>query len=225
MRPFAFTFDDPRWLQKVLIGGLFYLLGFLLIGFFFILGYLARLARNVIAGVEHPLPEWDDLGEYFAEGLRLVGVVIVWIVPLVVLAMFFMFPAALMSEAEHDVARGVGGCVLGTVWCLMFPLSLAVTFFLPASLLMAVTERRFGAAFELDRIWRFIKGNIGDYLLAIVIYFVARFLAGFGILLFCIGLIFTAFWAMVITTHAFAQVYRRAGEKSRAPALSPQGTV
>ncbi|HUP44434.1 MAG TPA: DUF4013 domain-containing protein [Thermoanaerobaculia bacterium] len=216
VRPFAFAFDDPRWLPKILFGGLFYLLGFLLIGFVFILGYQARLARNVIAGLAHPLPEWDDLGEYFAEGLRLTGVVVLWIVPLVVLAVMFMVPGAFMAESHNEVAQTVGGCVVSAIWCLMFPLSLAVTFFLPASLLMAVTEKRFGAAFEFDRIWPFIKKNIGDYLLAIVIYFVARFAGGIGILLLCIGVLFTAFWAMCVTTHAFAQVYRRA-EGSGAP--------
>ncbi|HEU4522467.1 MAG TPA: DUF4013 domain-containing protein [Thermoanaerobaculia bacterium] len=209
VRPFAFVFDDPRWLPKILIGGLFYLLGFLLIGFVFILGYQARLARNVIAGVQHPLPEWDDLGEYFGEGLRLVGVVLLWVAPLAILTMFFIVPAAFLSELNNEALEAAGGCVVAVVWALMVPLSLAVTFFLPASLLMAIVEKRFGAAFEFDQIWQFIKNNISDYLLAIVIYFVARFAGGLGFILFCIGVIFTAFWAMCITTHAFAQVYRR----------------
>ena len=95
-------------------------------------------------------------------------------------------------------------------FAVLFPLSLAVTFFMPASLLFAVVEQRFGAAFEIGRIWTFIKANLGDYLLAVVIYFVARFLASFGMILLCIGVIFTGFWSMTITTYAFAQTYRRA---------------
>lgn len=212
-KPFSFVFDDPRWLNKILIGGLFYLLGFILIGFFFILGYLARLARNIIAGVALPMPEWDDLGDYFGEGLRLVGVVIVWILPIVALVVLFVVPSIALSELDNEVAQNVGGCAAGTVWCLIFPLSLAVTFFMPASLLYAAVEQRFGAAFEMGKIWTFIKGNIGEYLLAIVIYFVARFLAGFGVILLCIGVIFTGFWSMAITTYAFAEVYRRAKVK------------
>ena len=70
------------------------------------------------------------------------------------------------------------------------------------------SEQRFGAAFEFARIWQFIKANIGNYLLAVVVYMIARFLAGFGIALLCIGLIFTGFWAFLITAHGFAQVYR-----------------
>ena len=210
IKPFSFVFDDPRWLPKILVGGLFYLLAFLIIGIFFILGYLARLARNVIAGVAHPLPEWDDLGEYFGEGLRLVGVAFVWILPIVILVVMMVIPTVFLAESNNETAENIGGCLAGTMWCLIFPLSLAVTFFMPASLLMAAVERRFGAAFEFDRIWPFIRKNIGDYLLAIVVYFVARFIGGTGIILLCIGVIFTAFWSMCITTYAFAQVYRRA---------------
>lgn len=210
VKPFAFTFEDPRWINKVLIGGLFYLLAFLIVGIFFIFGYLARLARNVIAGVAHPLPEWDDLGEYFAEGLRLVGVVLLWMLPVFALVAVFIIPSIVASQMDNEALRNISGCMTGAMWCLVFPLSLAITIFLPAALLFTVVERRFGAAFEFGRIWAFIKANIGDYLLAIVIYFVARFLAGFGIVLLCIGVIFTAFWALLITTYAFAQVYRRA---------------
>lgn len=210
VKPFAFTFEDPRWINKVLIGGLFYLLAFLIVGIFFIFGYLARLARNVIAGVAHPLPEWDDLGEYFAEGLRLFGVVLLWMLPVFALVAVFIIPSIVASQMDNEALRNISGCMTGAMWCLVFPLSLAITIFLPAALLFTVVERRFGAAFEFGRIWAFIKANIGDYLLAIVIYFVARFLAGFGIVLLCIGVIFTAFWALLITTYAFAQVYRRA---------------
>jgi hypothetical protein len=42
----------------------------------------------------------------------------------------------------------------------------------------------------------------------VVVYLIARFLGGFGVALLCIGVIFTGFWSFLITTHAFAQVYR-----------------
>jgi len=34
------------------------------------------------------------------------------------------------------------------------------------------------------------------------------FIAGFGVMLLCIGVVFTGFWSFLITAHAFAQVYR-----------------
>ena len=209
-RPFSFVFDDPEWLQRILIGGLFYLAGFLIVGWFFILGYMAKLARNVIAGLERPLPDWENLGDYFNEGLRLFGVIVVYVLPLVVLGIGMMFPAMIAETFDNDGARTMAGLMSGCITCLFVPLTFAMIFFMPASLLFAAVERRFGAAFEFGRIWPFIKQNIGNYLLAIVVYLIARMIGGVGIFLLCIGVIFTGFWSFLITTHAFAQVYRLA---------------
>ncbi len=209
-KPFTYVFDDPRWLQKIVIGGLFYLAGFLLIGWFFILGYVARTTRNVIAGAPLPLPEWEDLGDFFSEGLRLVGVALVYVVPMVALALAIMIPAGLLGAVDNEGLQALGSGMAGCLSCLLVPLWLAVMIFMPASLLFAAVEQRFGAAFEFHRIWPFIRGNVGNYLLAVVIYLIARFLGGFGVALLCIGVIFTGFWAFLITAHGFAQVYRLA---------------
>ncbi len=197
-------------MPKVLIGGLFFLLTFALIGAFFIAGYSARLVRNVIAGAQYPLPEWDDLGEYFGEGLMLFCIGLIYALPLIVLAMGVGIPAAILNAAQSEDVRNIGGGVLGCAWCFIVPLGFAISFFVPAAMLMAVTKRRFGAAFEFGQIWAFIRENIGNYLLAVVVFIVARFAAGFGVILLCIGIIFTEFWAIVVYSYAFAQVYKLA---------------
>ena len=213
-KPFSYVFDDPDWLQKILIGGLFYIAGFFIIGWFFILGYVARTARNVIADHPRPLPEWENIGEFFNEGVRLFGVLLAVVLPLVTLIFGIMIPAGILGSIDNQGAEAVGALMSGTMACIIVPVSLAVTFFMPAMLLFAAVEQRFGAAFELSRIWPFIKQNIGNYVLAIVVYLIARFIGGFGIMLLCIGVVFTAFWSFLITTHAFAQVYRLAIRKS-----------
>ena len=212
MRPFAFVFEDPNWLGKILIGGLFYLAAFFLIGLFFILGYCARLTRNVIAGEPRPLPEWNDLGEYFSEGAMLFGVGFVYAIPLVAIFGFFFIPMIIMAgiPRENDIARELAGGAMSFVWCLTIPVSLAMSFWLPGALLFAVVDRRFGAAFEFGRIARFIRANIGNYLLAFVVMIVVRFVAGFGVILCCVGVIFTAFWAFLVSAYAYAQAYRLA---------------
>ncbi len=215
VKPFAFVFEDARWLNKVLIGGLFQLLAMMLIGIPFLLGYLAKMIRNVIAGDPLPLPEWDDLGEKFTEGLRLVGVGFVYILPLFVLIGIFVIPAAILGTISQHTNSDFdpAGCVVAGMWCLIFPISLAYMFWMPAAMLHAVVEQRFGAAFEFGRIKNFIVDNIGNYLLSIVILFVARVAASLGLILFCIGIVFTAFWGMLVTFYAFAQTWRLAQQK------------
>jgi len=209
LKPFTFVFQDPRWLTKIAIGGLFYLASFLVIGMFFVTGYCARLARNVVAGHPDPLPEWDDLGEYFAEGFGLCVVGLAYIAPVFVLIAAIFIPAALLAGwNDQEAMRNASGGMMGCAWCLVFPFSLAISFFLPGGLFLAAIERRFTAAFEFRRLWHYIRDNFANYLLAFVVYLVARFAVPFGLILFCIGVLFTAFWAMVVATYAFAQAYR-----------------
>ena len=213
MRPFSFVFDDPNWVPKILLGGLFLLLAFILIGAFFIFGYLAQLVRNVVDGKERPLPEWDTLGDYFTEGLMLFCVMLVYSLPVVIIAVAIGIPSAFLGALEHEGYRNIGGGLLSCASCFMFPVAFAVYFFLPAGLLMSITQRRFGAAFELGRLWEFIRENFANYLLAIVVAIIARFIGGLGIILLCVGVLFTDFWAMLASAHAFAQTYRLSGRR------------
>lgn len=202
-------FQDPRWITKIAIGGLFYLAAFFLIGMFFIMGYCARLTRNVIAGVPNPLPEWDELGEYFAEGFGLCVIAFAYMLPVIVLVAMIFVPAILVGGlTDQEALRNAAGGAMSCAWCLVFPLSFIISFFLPGGLLLAIVDRRFAAAFEFGRLWAFIRGNFANYLLAYVVYLVARFAVPFGLILFCIGIIFTAVWAMVVASYAFGQAYR-----------------
>jgi len=196
--------------QKVLLGGLFMLASVFIVGAFFVYGYMARLVRNVIAGVTNPLPEWDDLGEYFSEGLRLFCVALVYTLPLIVLMMLFIVPSILAQSSDSDALRNLGGGMAACVWCLIFPLSLAMALWLPGALLFAIVERRFGAAFEFAQITAFIRGNIGNYLLAFVVWLVVRMIVPFGMILLCVGIFFTGFWALVVAGYAFAESWRLA---------------
>jgi len=181
-----------------------------IVGAFFLYGYLARLARNVIAGVQHPLPEWDDLGEFFSEGLRLFCVALVYMLPVIALVFFFIVPSIVAESMDNEVLRNIGGGMAACVWCLVFPLSLAMAIWLPGALMFAVVERRFGAAFEFGQIAAFIKGNIGNYLLAFVVWLVVRMIVPFGFILLCVGIVFTSFWSLVVAAYAFGQVWRLA---------------
>lgn len=209
VRPLAFVFDDPRWMPKILLGGLFVLASVFIIGAFFLYGYLARLVRNVIDGQQHPLPEWDDLGDFFVEGFKLFAVGLVYVIPIALLVAVLIVPTAILSNiGDNDAMRNFGGAAASCVWCLIFPFGLALAAWLPAALLMVVTSGKFSAAFEFGHIARFIRANAGNYVLAIVVWLVARFAAGLGVLLLCVGVIFTYFWAFAVGAYAMGQVYR-----------------
>ena len=204
-RSFTFIFNDPRWLNKTLIGGLFYLAGFFLIGYVFILGYLARLVRNVIAGVQHPLPEWDDLGEYFGDGLKLIVVGFGYMLPIIILTALLIIPAVMlgMDNRTGDLSGVFASCVV----LLILPVSFLISVILPAAALRCIVLGKVSAAFDIRAVLGFVRENVGNYLMAIAIYFVAGFAAQFGVILLCVGVVFTAFLALAVAAHAFGQVW------------------
>lgn len=209
VKPLTFVFDDPRWIQKVLIGGLFVIASMFIIGVFFLLGYLARLARNVIAGVEHPLPEWDELSEYFGEGAKLFVVGLVYVLPVLAIAAIVFVPLALAgSSSDNETIRSMAGMSVTCAWCLIFPIGLIMGLWMPAAMLMVIVKGDFKAGFEFSHIFSFIRANVGNYLLSFVVAMVAGFASQLGIILLCIGVVFTAFWARTVAAYAFAQTYR-----------------
>ena len=214
VRPLAFVFDDPRWLPKVLLGGVFALASIVLIGIFFIYGYLARLVRNTVEGVQHPLPEWDDLGEFFSEGFRIFLITLIYGLPIAALVFAFIIPAIMMGSLDNESADQLSSGMVSCVFCMVFPIGLALTAWLPAALLRAVVHRNFSAAFQFGEIWRFISANLVNYVLAIAVWLVARFAASFvGLAMLCIGILFTQFWAMLVGGYAFGQVYKMSSVK------------
>jgi len=210
LRPFVFLFDDPRWLPKVLIGGLFVLLSTVVAGIPFLLGYVARMTRNIMAGDSLPLPEWNDLGEFFGEGLVLFAVSLIYMLPVSVLSILVAIPAAFVDNVNQPALHEVGAGIVTCASCVVSMLSFVISLILPAAMLMVITTRRLGAAFEFRRIQAFITANIGNYLLALVTELLAYVLGFSGLVLLCIGVIFTFFWAVLVTGYAFASVWRAA---------------
>lgn len=209
-RPFTFVFEDPQWLMKIVIGGLFYIAAIFIVGIFFIFGYLGRMTRNIIAGNPRPLPEWDDLGEYFTEGFMLSVVVLVYILPILLIMAALVIPVVLLgNRPDEEALRTMTSCAFMAV----IPLGLFASLVIPAALVRGMAENRPFAGLEVGKVLGFIRGNLINYALAIMIYFLSSFLSQFGVLLLCIGAFFTAFWAQVVSTAAFADAYRLAERK------------
>jgi hypothetical protein len=212
LKPLTFVFEDPQWIQKLLMGALFSLAGVLLIGIFFVNGYLARLVRNVVDGLERPLPEWTDLGDMFAEGAMLFVAAFLYMIPLFSLV-FLMFPFSVLTNIDNPATEILGGGGLVLLSLVLMPVGLAVAVWVPAALLHAAVRRDFRAAFEFRVIGAFLKNNALNYVLAYLDWLVARMAAPLGFALCCVGVFLTSFWSMTVAAHAFGQVYRLSGKR------------
>jgi hypothetical protein len=213
-RSFAFVGEDPDWLKKVLIGGVFTLACGILVGIPFVLGYFSRTLRNVTAGTRPELPEWDDLGGLFEEGLPLTAVYLVYTLGLIVVigavAAVLTVPVLVASGSgkPSDALGALGALGLVAFYGVMILLSFAMALYLPAALARAALRGSFGDGFAVHENFAFITANLANYALALVSYLLAGFLAQFGVLLCCVGVFPAAFWSYLVLASALGQTAR-----------------
>jgi hypothetical protein len=214
-RALQYVFDDPAWVKKVLLGGLFALLSFVLIGAFFVLGYWLRLIRRVAQGEPRPLPEWEDYGGLLAEGAVAYGVYLVHmlllIVPIGAGGCFIGLIAGVLggNHESHEAAGMLAGLGMLGLYAIAFVVGIGLAIYMPAVLVRLAILKRFGAAFEIRENVAFIKRNTKDYVLMFVTMIVAHMIAQFGVLLCCIGAFPASFWAMCVIALPLGQLARR----------------
>ncbi len=207
-KSFTYVFDDEQWVQKVVIGALLLLASVIPIVNLFtalvVVGYSLRVLKNVSDGLERPLPQWDNWGEDWVKGvLFLLGLLIYALPALIVGGIAAIITAVVTSRSSEP--SGAQFCILG-LQCLTWIWGLLLALWSPAVMIRFAREGRFGAMFEFGALWSLIRANVGDYIVAVIISFVAQFLSTFGVILCVIGVFLTAFWALLVQVHVYGQV-------------------
>jgi len=218
----TYVFEDERWVTKSLIGLVLSFLGFLIIPIIFVQGYLVWIIRNVIDGLEFPLPEWEDWGKMFMDGLNLFIALLVYSLPAVLLVgcgMLLFLPAG-MADGDVAGALAAGGSIgFLLLTCLAALWGLVMVVLGPAVTIQYAREGTLGACFRFSEVIALAREHIGDIIIAVVV------LIGLGLVLGIIGIIPIIGWlvalaASIYTTfvsgHLFGQIGRNvAGDKEK----------
>jgi len=219
-KAFTYVFEDKNWMMKVLVGGLISLIP--IAGIILVIGYMLTAMKNIADGQAEPLPEWSNFGEFFMKGLyAFVGVLILFI-PVIVLACCvgilttFAGGAAGSTMSSSSSAQSAGGAVASIIGivsicvnCLIGLYSLVVGLSLYAPLTrFAMSANQLSLFWDFKGNFDFIMKNVTNYLIALVVAWVASFVAGFGIILCFVGVFFTTFWSSLVAAHAFGQFWR-----------------
>ena len=217
-RCFRFVVDDPEWIKKLLIGGAFTLASALIIGIFFVAGYWVRMLKQVAAGDPRPLPEWDDLGGVFSDGLAIVGVYLVHMLGVFVLVGGFGCAGGLVVFGLGGLGRGegpadealaaLGGVGIAFLYVGFILLTVALSLYLPAAFVRVALRGGFKDGFDWRANVEFIRANLANYALSLVFYLVASFVAQFGILLCCVGVFPAVFWGYLILGFGLGETVR-----------------
>ena len=215
---FRFVVEDPDWIKKILIGGVFTLLSGVLVGAVFVMGYCVRLIRRVAAGDPRPLPEWDDLGGMFGLGLRGLAIYLVYVLPVAIVPMAFAFVVAMTgaglsgASGSRDASEAFGALAamgLMGVYAITAILMLALGLYVPAALARFAMLDRVSAGFEIGENLSFIRRNLGNYAMTLLLYLLGSFAAQLGVLLCCVGIFPASFWAVCMMCWGLGEVVRR----------------
>lgn len=251
-----FPFRDNRAVGKILIAALFLIVGIIppFIGWLFLLGWYMRVSKNVIdnKGLGE-LPEWDNWGQMILDGLKFVGVAILYFLPVIlvfVIGYSLMAIPALTSASRtfdpfFDYANpqdwaglmpwmagpSIGGAIVVWIGSL---LAIAITLFMWPAILNMIAKGKFGAAFHFSEWWANLKANFLGYLVVYLIVMGTTYLISsiFGVLsstiiLICLlpfALIAVKLYMGVITFAVLGQVYLEGEQKLAAPQATVKAT-
>ncbi|HHB91250.1 MAG TPA: DUF4013 domain-containing protein [Anaerolineae bacterium] len=201
-KSFGYVFEDKKWIEKVLIGGLVSIIPIL--GHILLLGYFVELVRNVRQHQPEPLPEWDNWGEKLAEGVKLLIIMLVWSLPLIILFFVAFVPLFFATDSDSGTFLSI---ILFCFNCLLFLYAIVVALAAPSITIRFAETGELGAGFQIGDILAFTKEHVGQILLVVIVSWVVYMIAGLvGMLLCGIGLLFTMFWAGLVYYHMVGQI-------------------
>lgn len=182
-KSFSFQFEDTQWISKLGLGAVIAIVPILNFAWS---GYMVDIIRNVMINSTEPLPNWDDIGKKFNDGLILFGAGLVYALPLLVvicLPMSIIAFSGLLSGNNNlqDVAQsiaGAGGVLLFCLLCLFLIYAVVLSVIYPAILVSFSREGTFASCFKFQNVFELISSNAGPFFTAWIVSLGAGLVVG-----------------------------------------------
>ena len=171
----AIKYPSQKW-GKIIILGIILIIP---IVNFIGLGYLFRVLKATFAGIDD-VPEFDEAGELFVDGLKILVVGFVYAIPVMIIGAIisFIFGSSAGSVSSFDMFAILAGSLVYVIIAIIIGLIESI-----AIANMALYEGELGAAFKfsevMDRISAIGWGKyIVWYIVMVLLAFVAALIAG-----------------------------------------------
>jgi Protein of unknown function (DUF4013) len=178
----SIKYPTSNW-GKVLILGVILIASILVVPVFLLIGYLFRVIKATLAGLDE-LPEFDEIGDMFVDGLKVFVVGIVYSIPVIIISLILTAITGTSSSASLSLNPGM-------IWAFVLVYIVYIIVAVIVGLIeviaianMAYYDGDLGAAFSFSEILdRIAKIGWGKY---IITYIVIAIVASIG---FLIGLL------------------------------------
>ena len=237
---FTFPFKDAESRKYFLIGCAVALAGFIIpvIPYLLLFGYAARIAKQIFNGEAPRMIAWDDWEGMLKDGARMFGVRMVYSLPLLIL----VIPLALMgmglpiimanvNSADAEAIIVIFSMIMLAVMCLIIPISLPLAAIIPAAEMHAVDKNEFAAGFRFGEWWAIFRANLGGFVAAFAIYYVASLILTIALQIIIATLILSCLlpilvpamttYLMLIMYATIAQAYKVGKDKLAQAEISP----
>lgn len=179
---FMFPLKDEESRKHLLVGGLVALAGFFLpiVPYLLMLGYAAQIARQGLRGDAPRMIAWEDWGALLKEGAKLLGIRLIFSLPLLMVTLPLMlagfalpFAAETMNSTDADALVAVFGLVMMGSFCFILPVSLILAILLPVAEMHVIEQGDFAAGFLFKEWWAILRANLGGFIAAFGITYLA----------------------------------------------------
>ena len=201
---FSYIFQDEAWFKKLVLPGLCLLIPF--IGWMVVLGWALKIAQNVIAGVEQPLPELH-FGDDLLKGFFTFLIGFVYSLPVNLLSAFSGWLGR-WNFLNMEYGNLFTGLFAGGIGLLAFFLGLLTSLLTIAAISNYAAKGDLGAAFQLKEVWHLLTRNFGGWLLVMLGIILALGIIGpLGTLACIIGVVLTLTYGFGVMGHLIGQAY------------------
>ncbi|MBG0786854.1 MAG: DUF4013 domain-containing protein [Anaerolineaceae bacterium] len=214
----TYVFKDEHWFKKITRLALHQLLP--ISGQAILAGWSLKIAKNVVEGVDEPLPE-IDFDEDKQRGFSDMEIQFVYAIPffMVVFLLIWLSTAALNIIGSPIFNMST----LSIVQNIFFLILLYIAVLLgQVATMNYIAKGDLKAAFKLKEIWEIFKSNPCDWLLVSFISPLLQILSLLGILAFIIGIFFTMTYSSIVISHLLGQAYRNSLQKAPIPENTPE---
>jgi hypothetical protein len=187
-------------LGSLLIGGIVIALSFLVIGLPFFLGYITRCMKEIVKG-NGVMPEWDDIGLMFVDGIRMTGVFLVYVLIYVLIILVPVVPVIIFNLMNVPILAVISTAVLAVTAAIVAFL-LAIAFF--GSWIIYANTGNVRKAITVRKIFEFVSSDPYRYIEAMIASGAVAVAGALSMALFV-----TIPWALFVICAAMTYIYAK----------------